>query len=403
MSTTTATPGVQGAGSERSNASFARAAMLHLAERRLAPTPENYTEAWVAVGGPHTPVDPVVQEHDRQSRRVRRAERLVAELTEMVKTLCDTVDTLAEDERWVRGQIDALREMLAGEIDHVSVAELRALLSRTSDMQRRIAEQRRRALAHLKSTLVELATVLSGLLKSTDQFGRRITEHATEIQGASSIASLSDTVQRLLDDTRTMQADVSQSHEGLKRGQDAAHALEREVSRLEEQLAAASAEIVTDHLTQTMNRRGLEDCFTGAQARARQSRQSLALALVDVDDFKKLNDALGHAAGDDALRHLANVLKERLRPTDAVARYGGEEFVILLPGANLSDAQDTLVRLQREMTRHVFLFDAHRRFITFSAGVTPVRPEDSLLSAVARADDAMYRAKREGKNCVRVG
>ncbi len=403
MSTTTATPASHGASTDRSNASFARAAMLHLAERRMAPTPENYTQAWVAVGGPHTPVDPVVQEHDRQSRRVRRAERLVAELTEMVKTLCDTVDTLAEDERWVRGQIDALREMLAGEIDHVSVAELRALLSRTSDMQRHIAEQRRRALAQLKSTLVELATVLSGLMASTDQYGRRITEHAALIQGASSLASLSDTVQRLLDDTRTMQADVVQSHEGLKRGQDAAHALEREVSRLEEQLAAASAEIVTDHLTQTMNRRGLEDSFTGAQARARQSRQALALALLDVDDFKRLNDALGHAAGDDALRHLATVLKERLRPTDAVARYGGEEFVILLPGANLSDAQDTLVRLQREMTRHVFLFDAHRRFITFSAGVTPVRPDDTLLAAVARADDAMYRAKREGKNCVRVG
>jgi diguanylate cyclase len=86
-----------------------------------------------------------------------------------------------------------------------------------------------------------------------------------------------------------------------------------------------------------------------------------------------------------------------------VARYGGEEFVILLPGANLSDAQETIVRTQRELTTHVFMYDEQRRFITFSGGVTEVRPEDTLESAVARADDAMYRAKHDGKNCVRAG
>ena len=123
--------------------------------------------------------------------------------------------------------------------------------------------------------------------------------------------------------------------------------------------------------------------------------------MIDVDDFKALNDALGHQAGDDALRHLSLMLKDRLRPNDGVARYGGEEFVILLPGANLSDAQATLVRLQRELTRHVFMHDERRRFITFSGGVTSVRYDDSMATALARADDAMYRAKREGKNCVR--
>ena len=75
--------------------------------------------------------------------------------------------------------------------------------------------------------------------------------------------------------------------------------------------------------------------------------------------------------------------------------------MILQPGANLSDAQTTLVRLQRELTRHVFMHDEQRRFITFSGGVTAVRYDDSMATALARADDAMYRAKREGKNCVR--
>lgn len=88
-------------------------------------------------------------------------------------------------------------------------------------------------------------------------------------------------------------------------------------------------------------------------------------------------------------------------PTDAVARYGGEEFVILLPGAGTEDALSTVSRLQRELTTHVFLHEASRTFITFSAGITEVTADDSLATAINRADEAMYRAKHEGKNCVR--
>ena len=397
MNTATTRPESQQAGSG-TPASIARAAMFYLAERRLAPTPENYAEAWTASGG----MPAYHGEHDRNTRKLRRTERLAAELTEMVKTLCNTISTLADDESWVRGQSEALHTMLDGEIDHVSVSELRAVLTQTADMQRRIAAQRRKTLEQLKATLVELANMMASLLDSTDQFGERISEHAVEIEDASSISTLSDTVRRLLADTRDMKSAVRVSHEGLKRSHTATAALGREVSRLEAQLAAASAEIVTDFLTQTMNRRGLEEAFVGALDRARQSSQPLALALIDVDDFKKLNDALGHHAGDDALRHLASLLKEKLRPSDGVARYGGEEFVILLGGANLSGAQETMVRVQRELTTHVFMYNEQRSFITFSAGVTAVRYDDTLASAVARADDAMYHAKRDGKNCVRV-
>ena len=150
-----------------------------------------------------------------------------------------------------------------------------------------------------------------------------------------------------------------------------------------------------------MNRRGLEEAFVGAQERTLASGKPLTLAMIDVDDFKRLNDALGHKAGDEALRHLADLLRLKLRPTDAVARYGGEEFVILLPGAGTEDALSTVSRLQRELTTHVFLHEASRTFITFSAGITEVTADDSLATAINRADEAMYRAKHEGKNCVR--
>jgi len=124
--------------------------------------------------------------------------------------------------------------------------------------------------------------------------------------------------------------------------------------------------------------------------------------LLDIDDFKKVNDALGHQAGDGALRHLAGLLQSKVRPGDTVARYGGEEFVILLPGMTDVQARELLMRVQRELTRAVYLYEARQIFITFSAGATRVDPRDSLESALGRSDDAMYQAKSAGKNCVAI-
>jgi diguanylate cyclase len=295
---------------------------------------------------------------------------MVAELSEMVRALCEMMGNLADDESWVSGQIATVRRALEGELDRSAIAELRALLLDTGAHQKRIQEQRRRTLDHLKRTLSEMAGVIASLMASTDTFADQMNEHAVSIEGATSLDALSETVRGLLEDTRTMRTAVDLSRDGLSRSQGVAASLEREVSRLEEELAAASAEMVTDHLTRTMNRRGLEEAFVGAQERTLASGKPLTLAMIDVDDFKRLNDALGHKAGDEALRHLADLLRLKLRPTDGVARYGGEEFVILLPGAGTEDALSTVSRLQRELTTHVFLHEASRTFITFSAGIT---------------------------------
>jgi diguanylate cyclase len=116
--------------------------------------------------------------------------------------------------------------------------------------------------------------------------------------------------------------------------------------------------------------------------------------------LQKLNDSLGHDAGDEALIHLARVCRDTLRPQDTVARYGGEEFIILLPDTSLDDATTALTRLQRELTKKFFLHGNEKVLITFSAGVTQMQPEDTQTTVIKRADEAMYKAKQTGKNRV---
>ena len=135
-------------------------------------------------------------------------------------------------------------------------------------------------------------------------------------------------------------------------------------------------------------------------ARARRQDAPLCVALLDVDNFKSINDRLGHTAGDAALVHLAQVTREVMRPQDQLARYGGEEFVIILPDTELAEGVKAMERLQRELTTRYFLKDQERVLITFSAGVAQVEGEEGSADAIRRADQGMYLAKRTGKNRV---
>lgn len=155
-----------------------------------------------------------------------------------------------------------------------------------------------------------------------------------------------------------------------------------------------------DQLTGSLNRRGLDDVFERETARADRRGTPLCIAVLDLDDFKKLNDTYGHIAGDAALKHLVKIVKDTLRSMDVIARFGGEEFLILLPETTIEAASQTMTRLQRELTRHFFMHDNEKVLITFSAGVALRRPHEDQTELVQRADKAMYQAKQTGKNRV---
>lgn len=181
-------------------------------------------------------------------------------------------------------------------------------------------------------------------------------------------------------------------------------AAQMHIAELEQALREAREAAFTDPLTGALNRRGFVDAFQREFARSARSGASaggLVLALIDIDNFKRLNDTLGHQAGDEALVHLVRVLRASMRPSDVLSRFGGEEFVLLLPEARLADAQAALCRFQRELA--VQMVPGREFSLTFSAGVVVQMPSESMEAAIQRADAATFAAKRAGKNCVVTG
>ena len=160
----------------------------------------------------------------------------------------------------------------------------------------------------------------------------------------------------------------------------------------------------TDVLTQSSNRRHFFECARSEFEQARQFGSSLAFLLLDLDDFKKINDQYGHQVGDEVLRRLAHCGSNALRRGDLFGRIGGEEFAALFPGCEQDVALQIAERLQREVQRLGFQHEGRHFGITVSQGLTSLLATDVSLDALyARADAAMYMAKRQGKNQIVLG
>ena len=197
-----------------------------------------------------------------------------------------------------------------------------------------------------------------------------------------SLASLNRTLERRIEE-RTAQ--LSQANTRL--------------SALNQQLEALS---ITDSLTHAYNRRYFLARLRDACKRARRYGNRVALLMLDVDHFKRVNDSLGHPVGDAVLEHVAEVVQSRLRDTDVFARYGGEEFCLLAAGADHDAAVMLGERLRAAVEATPYPNEGQKVPITVSVGVASWEPSlgQDVEALVRRADSALYRAKSEGRNRV---
>ena len=181
-------------------------------------------------------------------------------------------------------------------------------------------------------------------------------------------------------------------------------ALSASNARLEAALAQVRELSERDDLTGLQNRRSILALL--AEERARFARGGLAfgVAILDIDHFKRVNDRLGHAMGDEVLRTFAKLVASRLRGTDRIARYGGEEFLLLLTNTpDAASAELAVERLRSAVQDHPWPEVAADLAVTCSIGLTMSRAGEGVAEMLERADAALYRAKSDGRNAVRLG
>jgi diguanylate cyclase len=320
--------------------------------------------------------------------------QLIGQLAALVRELTGGLTDLAEDESWARGQAEAIHARLGGDdggqtLSARSVRATQELLAQTRQQQRGLKGERDRARDALKTLVQNVVSELGELQGRTGRFGDQLGGYAESIEQADSLDGLTTLVRDMVQQSRAVQADVTDASTRLQSGQAVAEALSQRVRELEGELRRMSEEISIDALTQVANRRGLAKAFEVEAARHARDGSTLSVALIDIDNFKKLNDSLGHTVGDEALKTLA----ARVR-----AGFGGEEFVVLLPATDVVQAQEALTRLQRDLTTGLFMHEGRDVFVTFSGGVTAWRIGEAIDAAIERADEALYEAKRSGKN-----
>jgi diguanylate cyclase len=321
-------------------------------------------------------------------------------LVRLLRLLVENVGDMVDGEEWLHGQIAILQEIIANPIDKNAIADAERNLRDAIIKQGTLKQGLTDAKSTLKSLMVTFIDRLGEITESTGDYHQKIEGYSLQISQSNNIVELSHLLDDIMQDTRLIQASAQRSREELLSSRKQVDDAEGKIKQLEQELAQVSELVHEDQLTGALNRRGLDEAFEREAARSNRSKSPLCVALLDIDDFKRLNDSFGHQAGDQALMHLSSVIKEALRPSDSVTRYGGEEFVILLPDVDLKVAVETIERLQRELTKKFFLHDNERVLVTFSAGIALRNSEESQEDVLGRADKAMYQAKKSGKNRV---
>jgi diguanylate cyclase len=321
-------------------------------------------------------------------------------LLRLFTLLLENVRELLDDDNWLRGQIEVVQNLISGPIDHRALQEatrsLKDVIYKQGVLKHSLAESKT-SVKNMMATFIDRLDVMTN---TTTNYQKKIDHYSHKISNTRDLNEVESIIHGILDETQTIQLEATNSHQIMLAAQKEVKEAEVRIKELEDKLAHMSELVREDQLTGSLNRRGLDDVFEREADRADRRGTPMCAAMLDLDNFKKLNDTHGHSAGDEALIHVVRIVKQTLRSIDVIARYGGEEFLIVMPETSLEEAANAMTRVQRELTTHFFMANDQRLFITFSAGVALRAPHEAQDSVVKRADKAMYEAKKSGKNRV---
>lgn len=319
-------------------------------------------------------------------------------LLKLLNLLINSAGYLLSDDQWVKNKIALLQESISRPLDIKDIAQAEHYLEEIVQRQEEIKQRLGEAKLIMKQMVTSLISNIEELSDSTGEYHDKLEYYSEKINQTDDIEVLNQFVVEIMEETKQMQKTALNYRNDFLAARAEASLAQDKINQLETELQQMGEKVHEDHLTGILNRRGLDEAFERETSRSVRHQAPLCFAVLDIDNFKQLNDTHGHKVGDDALVYLVESIKETTRPEDIVSRYGGEEFVILLPNTELEEAMQILSRVRRNLTKKFFLHDNNRLLITFSAGVAQFRPGEAQESIFKRADEALYRAKKGGKN-----
>jgi diguanylate cyclase len=251
-----------------------------------------------------------------------------------------------------------------------------------------------RELVDLVRTLIAAVTEKTGhLADDLGQKTRDMQESISALEHAEEKQEIGNLLNIILATTHKIQSTVEDAHKEISNSQ---HMLDDMRSELQE----TKRQLLLDPLTGARNRFGMDASLNQEIARARRSGTKFTLAMIDLDHFKKINDAYGHEVGDHALRYFSQLSNSVLRESDTLYRYGGEEFVVTLADTDIQGAVFMFGRLRQMMAKSPMLYGNKKIKMTFSGGVASMREDDDGASMLSRADQTLYQAKQQGRDRV---
>ncbi|WP_016835054.1 GGDEF domain-containing protein [Herbaspirillum lusitanum] len=321
-------------------------------------------------------------------------------LMRLFQLLLENIHGLLEKGSWLSSQITAVQELINGPISKTSLADatktLKEVIFKQGLLKNTLSEEKVTA----KNMMLTFVDRLSAMVSTTDNYHKTIATFSQQISQASDISDLNSVLNGIMNATKEAQDEALRSRDEMINARQEMQKAEARITALESQLVHMGELVREDQLTGSLNRRGMDESLEREIMNADRLGAPLCIALLDLDDFKRINDTHGHATGDEVLVHLVNVVKETLRKLDVIARFGGEEFLVLLPETEPAEAMQIITRVQRELTKRIFMHNTQRLLITFSAGVAYRAQGETQADLIKRADVALYKAKNAGKNRV---
>jgi diguanylate cyclase len=286
---------------------------------------------------------------------------------------------------------EAVTAIASGRVPTAKVLEVAEAFFPNDSVKDRVQTLERCVSNEVNQVMTTLETALCGAFHHSKKIDR-----ASQELNAGAVKEVRSIIQALMEAATEMEATNRRLESELS-------ATKNSIVRLRQELKAVAAEAMTDSLTSLANRKRFERELSNAVKVAAARHEPLALVMIDIDNFKFINDRFGHQVGDQVIRLVSSVIRTTVRSNDLAVRYGGDEFALLLSETSLSSAAATAEQIRDAVRTRQFKIRATGELldaITVSIGVTGLRHGETAQSFTERADACMYEAKRSGRDRV---